>query len=318
MLKQLITKSKPYHQLKKFRGQEHLSAHIYMSIFLTSGDINNLLFIQQQRDHINTLITQYSPESPLLPHTNKEDIKILHKIPLYCTLHDDKRLIFEQHSKDPLIQFVYYYFQYFELLQHCIDLANRNHQYQRKTLANTFAFITDDYHNIHSPNKPLRLLVRKYMSLTAMEDQEKGLIQNFFVDAINTILHRYTNFSLTIDQKQVQLFDENGQYCDYHSLSLGEQSFLRLIFLIFSHDLHHGLLIIDEPETHLHPQAQKEFLKLLEELVEKQHIQAIIATHSPSLITINTIHHVFRCTKQQGQTKIYAPHYPHFQSDHSL
>lgn len=90
----------------------------------------------------------------------------------------------------------------------------------------------------------------------------------------------------------------------YEELSSGEQSFLSLILLIYSHDLQNGFLIIDEPELHLHPQSQKEFLNLIEEMKTKQHMQCIIATHSPMMINEHNINHVFRCSKVDGKSII--------------
>ena len=45
-----------------------------------------------------------------------------------------------------------------------------------------------------------------------------------------------------------------------------------------------SLLILDEPETNLHPKWQNEYAKLLCNLV-KSNIKIIIATHSPYMIS---------------------------------
>ncbi len=47
-------------------------------------------------------------------------------------------------------------------------------------------------------------------------------------------------------------------------------------------------------------------------------MQVIIATHSPSLINAKNIHNVFRCTKIQGETKIYSTPQHGKQSDSTL
>lgn len=303
---QTITKlPSPSHHLKQFRGQENLSSHIYISIYLNTDDISNLLFVAHNSKEINTIIHEHKLDT-IFPQIDSELITTLHKVPFYITLEENNNLILEEHT-DPIIKFVHLYFQNFELIQHCISIYNTTNKLSRQPLRNTFAFITNDYNYADpSNNKPLRLLLQKYHNLTSFEEQSKSLIQHFFLEAINTTLVRYTTLTLIIQQDQILFQSPSWYNYEFHELSSGEQSFIRLIFLIYSHDLHNGLLIIDEPELHLHPQAQKEFLKLIEEMIWKQHIQTIIATHSPSLVTAYNIHNVFRCTKIQGETKIYS------------
>jgi predicted ATP-dependent endonuclease of OLD family len=57
-----------------------------------------------------------------------------------------------------------------------------------------------------------------------------------------------------------------------------------------------NLLLIEEPEAHLHPQLQVKLMQYLEELTQKQeNVQIIITTHSPvisSTISLNSIIHI--------------------------
>lgn len=46
------------------------------------------------------------------------------------------------------------------------------------------------------------------------------------------------------------------------------------------------LLLLDEPETSLHPGAQESLVELLLETVDKKHIQVIISTHSPVFVQL--------------------------------
>jgi predicted ATP-dependent endonuclease of OLD family len=52
--------------------------------------------------------------------------------------------------------------------------------------------------------------------------------------------------------------------------------------------------VIDEPELHLHPQLQKQFLKLIEEMARQYGIQVIMTTHSSLMINDKNIKHVYR------------------------
>lgn len=67
-------------------------------------------------------------------------------------------------------------------------------------------------------------------------------------------------------------------------LSSGEKNDLYLFYeLIFSTDKV-GLVLIDEPEISWHIEWQMSFIDLLKEICEMNHFQAIVATHSPSII----------------------------------
>ena len=46
-----------------------------------------------------------------------------------------------------------------------------------------------------------------------------------------------------------------------------------------------GLFLVDEPETHLHPDRQEKILEQIEQICEKNKVQVVIATHSPHFIS---------------------------------
>lgn len=317
--KKIIQKAPHWHHLNKFRGQENLSSHIYMSIYLSSDDIANIFFVIQKREIFNNIISSHSDKKITIPHFESKKIAMIHKIPFYCTLWADNILILEDNTNDKVIKFIQLYFQNFELLQHCIEIYNITQKEKRKRLNNTFSFITHEYNYLPTPNtKPLRLFLKKYETLSSDNKQEQKSLQHLFITSVNRLLVKYIQLTVTINQTDISFITKDNKSYTYHELSSGEQSFIRLILLISSHDLHNGLLMIDEPETHLHPQAQKEFLKLIQEIRDQQKVQVIISTHSPSLINEENIHNVFRCSKDKGATKIYStPHY-NKQSDKNL
>lgn len=96
---------------------------------------------------------------------------------------------------------------------------------------------------------------------------------------------------------------------DINSLSAGQKSIMHLIFEAYGRgDVNGGLVIIDEPEIHLHYQFQFEYLKILEELAEEQRIQYVIVTHSEGFISSKTIGHVKRFSLDEGRNSVvYAP-----------
>jgi predicted ATP-dependent endonuclease of OLD family len=306
-ISRIILANNTSHSLKKHRWQEEKKSHIYMSLLLSQDDYNNLFFLFKNREIINTLILEYSQEFLQFWTITKEELLEYSKIPLYLSLDENNSLILEENT-NPVINFIYNYFQNFELIQLCIDIYN-NHGWNRYPLRNTFALITSEnnYADSNIP-KSIHLFCKKFNSLTQESNNNISLLKDFFIETTNNILKKYTWLQLSLQHNlsESSFLLKNNQWYTlwYEELSSGEQSFLSLILLIYSHDLHNGFLIIDEPELHLHPQSQKNFLALVEEMQNKQHMQCIIATHSPTMVNEHNINHVFRCSKIHWETII--------------
>src|SRR3989344_6244835 len=112
------------------------------------------------------------------------------------------------------------------------------------------------------------------------------------------------NFAFTfIDTKR------NQPVTDINSLSAGQKSIIHLVFEPYGRGgLKGGLIIIDEPEIHLHYQFQNEYLRVIEKLNKEQGCQYILVTHSESLISSETISSVIRLSlDEEGYTKINQP-----------
>jgi len=94
-----------------------------------------------------------------------------------------------------------------------------------------------------------------------------------------------------------QFFDlkRNQPLADINSLSAGQKAIIHLVFEAYGRgDLKGGLVIIDEPEIHLHYQFQNEYLHVINEINKEQQCQYVLVTHSESLINSSTIHSVKR------------------------
>ncbi|MBI4136300.1 MAG: AAA family ATPase [Candidatus Vogelbacteria bacterium] len=96
---------------------------------------------------------------------------------------------------------------------------------------------------------------------------------------------------------------------DINSLSAGQKAITHLVFEAYGRgDLKGGLVIIDEPEIHLHYQFQNEYLRVIDKLNAQQGCQYILVTHSESLINSETINSVIRFSlDSSGYTKINQP-----------
>jgi len=99
----------------------------------------------------------------------------------------------------------------------------------------------------------------------------------------------------------------NDRAFKYSDLSDGEKVLFSFAFLLFLHQennkipIEESIIIIDEPETHLHPYLQVLLIKRLRQLVKKQG-QLIIATHSIHIISILDPEDVFLVDNNQLYT----------------
>lgn len=92
---------------------------------------------------------------------------------------------------------------------------------------------------------------------------------------------------------------------DINSLSAGQKSIIHLIFEAYGRDdVKGGLIIIDEPEIHLHYQFQSKYLKILEDLAKEQEIQCILVTHSEGFINDNTIRYIKRFSLNEERNSV--------------
>jgi ABC-type branched-subunit amino acid transport system ATPase component len=87
------------------------------------------------------------------------------------------------------------------------------------------------------------------------------------------VLERFA--SIDVKKEPARVVDGNG-----YPLSSGEISFLKFAAQVSLHIENGSLLLLDEPETHLHPNFISRFVSLLDSLLEATGSAAIIATHS--------------------------------------
>jgi len=101
--------------------------------------------------------------------------------------------------------------------------------------------------------------------------------------------------------------EETGIVINPNELSAGEKGIIHFIFCLHGYEIKNGVMIIDEPELHLHPQLQQNYLDILKQTAEKEKIQFIIATHSPVFVTPETIEGVLRFGLENDFTKVTNP-----------
>ena len=135
---------------------------------------------------------------------------------------------------------------------------------------------------------------------------------------INVLLSKFLKLELALDKpnndEPQQIFISfkklgisGGGTEDIWDLSAGQKWIIHLIFSLFWYNLEEGLIIIDEPEIHLHPTFQKEYLEVLEDISKNYWLQVVLVTHSPSFINARVIKNVHRFRMSESGTKVSFP-----------
>lgn len=76
--------------------------------------------------------------------------------------------------------------------------------------------------------------------------------------------------------------------------SSGEREIVHFLLAMFALNVRDGLILVDEPELHLHPRWQRVFLGLFRDFAKERNNQFVIATHSPVFVTEDTINDIVR------------------------
>ncbi|WP_137113309.1 AAA family ATPase [Mesorhizobium sp. GR13] len=86
--------------------------------------------------------------------------------------------------------------------------------------------------------------------------------------------------------------------------SSGERELLTYLFAIYALNVRNALIIVDEPELHLHPRWQSALFALFEKLSKTTGNQFVLATHSPTFISPASIQYVSRVFSENQRSDI--------------
>lgn len=84
--------------------------------------------------------------------------------------------------------------------------------------------------------------------------------------------------------REFQYKDATGSVLAFNSLSSGEQEIVKVIFDVARKDIKHSVIIVDEPELHLHPTLTFKLIETLKTIGDHTN-QFIFLTHSADLIS---------------------------------
>jgi predicted ATP-dependent endonuclease of OLD family len=105
---------------------------------------------------------------------------------------------------------------------------------------------------------------------------------------------------------EISLLKEGKSFL-LNQASSGEKEILNFLLGIFALNLNGGLVLIDEPELHLHPRWQNVLMDLFIKLPKETGNQFILSTHSPVFVnekTIANVSRIYMYDKSSRATKV--------------
>ncbi|MBA7493624.1 hypothetical protein ES702_04183 [subsurface metagenome] len=291
-------------KLAEFEKKEYGSTH------LNDFTISNDVFQQYNKVNIEYQINNYSePKSTNQDAFSKVFLQYLNYFELVSILiqEHNRKVSSDQEKIAKLFPLTLYFSPYRNpTIQNLrISIANEDQfnlmeHYKKNTSKNTSSILK--YANFY-----FALKLRNYDDNPEMLnlDEEVKFIQKYIKKL------GYTNFEVVPIDKQKNLYGitlQKGQKdIEITKASSGEKEIVNFLLGLFAFNVKGGIVIIDEPDLHLHPRWQKLLLGLFNELSEDRKIQFFIVTHSPQFITTNSIKNTFRVYKENEASRVFLP-----------
>ena len=131
--------------------------------------------------------------------------------------------------------------------------------------------------NIREPNRVIRNVLLRLQNDTAALSFVKDVLHRYFGTEMDIIA-----FDETRDLEIRAPLRDKEYSLDVVSAGSGLNQLLQLASIIAWRKP--GIVLLDEPDAHLHSSVQAQLLDFLTELVDRFKLQVIVATHSKDLI----------------------------------
>lgn len=176
---------------------------------------------------------------------------------------------------------------YYQLLHNYLGSTSREQTSAIELAIFKLAEMRREYEYQEGPND--RFFDEKEVQMINQYFEKLGYEWN--LEGVNPNENRYEMF-----------LEREGKQFRMDQLSSGETEILNFLLGILSTDIRNGIIVIDEPELHLHPRWQSVLLELFSDLEELTGNQFIFTTHSPGFITDETISKVKRVHKDDSDS----------------
>ena len=149
----------------------------------------------------------------------------------------------------------------------------------------TYFYIKTNFLNNQIEQEVAKYLVDSLINgVVQKRELPAGLIIQEIIDRINNMFVGMDMKTKLVDITATEpIFESfNGKKISINQLSSGEKQLFYQAAYLQKLNLHNSIILIDEPETSLHPTWQRNILKLYQNIGENN--QIIVATHSPHII----------------------------------
>jgi len=126
-------------------------------------------------------------------------------------------------------------------------------------------------------------------------------------NALNNILSTLNlqiEFSKLDKQKEIYFRNNQSEEIKLKDLSGGEKEIITKIFPLYISQIKNSVILIDEPESSMHPNWQIEIIDLYKKIAELNNNQIIIATHSPHIVSAIENKYIKILIKEDGLIKV--------------
>jgi len=234
-------------------------------------------------------------------------------------------------GKTTLLEFINYVFNekkmprsnsksYINVIQDDLILGNANSNYR---LTNEFlnykrvsTYLLSNIFHYYKGNTINGLVSTQFADLAIVNfiDEliyEKDIRGSEAYNELRKILNEISkNIKLNVEfdhldkNKEIYFKNEQSNKIKLEDLSDGEKEIITKIFPLYITNFKDNLILIDQPESSLHPTWQNEIINLYEEIAVKDNIQIIITTNSPHIISTVKKEYLKTLKKENGVIKV--------------
>jgi ABC-type lipoprotein export system ATPase subunit len=133
-----------------------------------------------------------------------------------------------------------------------------------------------------------KIIIQFIDKLIYEEDKKSSEAYLITQNILNSI---FNDFDLQIkfkgiDRNREPLFrNDVSEEIKMEELSSGEQELITKVFSIYLADIKDSIILVDEPESSLHPKWQARIVQIYQKIADKNNNQIIFATHSPHIVS---------------------------------
>lgn len=145
------------------------------------------------------------------------------------------------------------------------------------------------YYKASEENNSAKKIITDYIDELIYEKDIKSSqaydkMRNTLNEILSTI-NLQIEFSRLDKDKEIYFKNYQSNEIKLKNLSDGEKKIITKVFPLFISPIKNSVILIDEPESSLHPNWQNEIINLYTKIAEKNNNQIIIATHSPHIVS---------------------------------